>query len=106
MAQNYPHAHLIAQMIWCFIEGYNSRVKDYPFLTKEDYQKFTVMLENDDPINFYKSNKTGRWWMEINLIQHNKYKRRALIPCTYQDYIETTNQMIPDRWFKAQSKMV
>ena len=99
-------AHLIAQMIWCFIEGYNSRVKDYPFLTKEDYQKFTVMLENDDPINFYKSNKTGRWWMEINLIQHNKYKRRALIPCTYQDYIETTNQMIPDRWFKAQSKMV
>ena len=99
-------AHLIAQMIWCFIEGYNSRVKDYPFATKEDYQKFTVMLENDDPINFYKSNKTGRWWMEINLIQHNKYKRRALIPCTYQDYIETTNQMIPDRWFKAQSKMV
>ncbi len=99
-------AHLIAQMIWCFIEGYNSRVKDYPFATKEDYQKFTVMLENDDPINFYKSNKTGRWWSEINLIQHNKYKRRALIPCTYQDYIETTNQMIPDRWFKAQSKMV
>ena len=99
-------AHLIAQMIWCFIEGFNSRVKDYPFATKEDYQKFTVMLENDDPINFYKSNKTGRWWMEINLIQHNKYKRRALIPCTYQDYIETTNQMIPDRWFKAQSKMI
>ena len=72
-------AHLIAQIIWCFIEGFNSRVKDYPFATKEDYQKFTVMLENDDPINFYKSNKTGRWWMEINLIQHNKYKRRALI---------------------------
>ena len=99
-------AHLIAQMIWCFIEGFNSRVKDYPFATKEDYQKFTVMLENDDPINFYKSNKTGRWWMEINLIQHNKYKRRALIPCTYQDYLETTNQMIPERWFKAQSKMI
>ena len=99
-------AHLIAKMIWCFIEGFNSRVKDYPFATKEDYQKFTVMLENDDPINFYKSNKTGRWWMEINLIQHNKYKRRALIPCTYQDYLETTNQMIPERWFKAQSKMI
>ena len=99
-------AHLIAQMIWCFIEGFNSRVKDYPFATKKDYQKFTVMLENDDPINFYKSNKTGRWWMEINLIQHTKYKRHALIPCTYQDYIETTEQMIPDRWFKAQSKMI
>ena len=99
-------AHLIAQMIWCFIEGFNSRVKDYPFATKKDYQKFTVMLENDDPINFYKSNKTGRWWMEINLIQHTKYRRHALIPCTYQDYLETTEQMIPDRWFKAQCKMI
>ena len=103
---NYQTAHLIAQMIWYFIEGVNFRAKDYPFSTKENYQKFTVLLENDDPINFYKSDKTGRWWMEINLIKDNKYKRHALIPCTYQDYIETTEQLIPDRWFKAQRKMV
>ncbi len=103
---NYQTAHLIAQMIWYFIEGVNFRAKDYPFDTKSDYQKFTVMLENDDPINFYKSNKTGRWWMEVNLIKDNKYKRHALIPCTYKDYIETTEQLIPDRWFKAQRKMV
>ncbi len=103
---NYQTAHLIAQMIWYFIEGVNSRAKDFPFITKENYQKFTVLLENDDPINFYKSNKSGRWWMEINLIKDNKYKRHALIPCTYQDYIETTEQLIPDRWFKAQRKMV
>jgi arginase family enzyme len=103
---NHQTAHLIAQMIWYFIEGVNYRAKDYPFSTKEDYQKFTVLLENDDPINFYKSDKTGRWWMEINLIKDNKYKRHALIPCTYQDYQETTEQMIPERWFKAQRKMV
>ena len=103
---NHQTAHLIAQMIWYFIEGVNFRAKDYPFTTKEHYQKFTVMLENDDPINFYKSNKTGRWWMEINLIKDNKYKRHALVPCTYQDYIETTKEQIPDRWFKAQRKMV
>ena len=103
---NHQTAHLIAQMIWYFIEGVNFRAKDYPFTTKEHYQKFTVMLENDDPINFYKSNKTGRWWMEINLIKDNKYKRHALVPCTYQDYTETTKEQIPDRWFKAQRKMV
>lgn len=103
---NYQTAHLIAQMIWYFIEGVNFRAKDYPFSTKENYQKFTVLLEDDDPINFYKSDKTGRWWMEINLIKDNKYKRHALIPCTYQDYIETTEKTIPDRWFKAQRKMV
>ena len=67
---------LLAQMIWYFIEGVNYRAKDYPFCTKEDYQKFTVLLENDDPINFYKSNKSDRWWMEINLIKDNKYKRK------------------------------
>ena len=55
---------------------------------------------------FYKSNKTGRWWMEINLIKDNKYKRHALVPCTYQDYTETTKEQIPDRWFKAQRKML
>ena len=49
---NYQTAHLIAQMIWYFIEGVNCRAKDYPYCTKEDYQKFTVLLENDDPINF------------------------------------------------------
>ena len=44
--------------------------------------------------------------MEINLIKDNKYKRHALVPCTYQDYTETTKEQIPDRWFKAQRKMV
>lgn len=103
---NYQTAHLIAQMIWYFIEGVNFRAKDYPFSSKETYQKFIVMVENDDPINFYKSDKSGRWWMEINIIANNKYKRHALIPCTYQDYLEATEQKIPERWYKALRKLV
>ncbi|MCH3880762.1 MULTISPECIES: formimidoylglutamase [Tenacibaculum] len=102
---NFQTAHLIAQIIWYFIEGVNFRAKDYPYSTKESYQKFTVLLEDDDPINFYKSDKSGRWWMEINLITNNKYKRHALIPCTYQDYKEAIAQKIPDRWFKALKKI-
>lgn len=103
---NCQTAHLIAQIIWHFIEGFNCRAKDYPFTTKESYQKFTVMLENDDPIHFYKSDKTGRWWMQINLLKSNKHKKQALIPCTYRDYLETTKQQIPDRWFRAQRRMM
>ncbi len=102
---NHQTAALIAQMIWYFIEGVNLRVKDYPFSTKESYQKFTVILEDDDPIIFYKSNKSGRWWIEINVISNNKYKRHALIPCTCKDYEEAMNQNIPDRWYKAMRKM-
>ncbi|TVZ56765.1 arginase family enzyme [Lutibacter sp. Hel_I_33_5] len=103
---NYQTAHLIAQMIWYFIEGVNYRAKDYPFSTKENYQKFTVVLENDDPINFYKSHKTGRWWIEINLLTDNKYKRHALIPCTYKDYKDAVEQVIPERWYKGMKKMI
>jgi len=98
-------ASLIAQMLWYFVEGYNFRAKDYPYATKESYQKFSVLLQDDDPINFYKSDKSGRWWMEINLITDNKYKRHALIPCAYQDYVKAMEQQIPERWFKAQQKL-
>jgi arginase family enzyme len=103
---NNQTASLIAQMIWYFIEGVNYRAKDYPFSTKESYQKFIVLVENDDPINFYKSDKSGRWWMEINIITNNKYKRHALIPCTYQDYLEAIDQKIPERWYKALRKLM
>jgi len=104
--RNHQTAHLIAQSIWYFIEGVSFRSKDYPYCSKDSYEKYTVLLENDDPINFYKSDKTGRWWMEINIIHNNKHKRHALIPCTYQDYKEATEQVVPEKWFKAQQKML
>ncbi len=103
---NHQTASLIAQMIWYFIEGVNFRVKDYPFSGKENYEKYTVLMDNDDPIVFYKSNKSGRWWMEINILSNNKYKRHALIPCTYKDYTDATGQKIPERWYKAMKKMM
>lgn len=103
---NHQTANLIAQMIWYFIEGVNFRVKDYPFSGKENYQKFTVLMEDDDPLVFYKSNKTGRWWIEINILSDNKYKRHALIPCTYKDYTEALRQVTPERWYKAMKKMM
>ncbi|MFK5958790.1 MAG: formimidoylglutamase [Lutibacter sp.] len=98
-------AQLISQMIWYFIEGVNYRAKDYPFGSKDNYQKYIVPIE-DQVLNFHKSNKSGRWWMEINLNDNNKFKRHALIPCTYQDYISATNQEIPDRWIKTLKKLV
>ena len=92
-------------MIWYFIEGVNSRVQDYPFTRKEDYQKFTVLLEDDDPLTFYKSHKTGRWWIEIKILSDNKYKRHALIPCTHQDYIDATKEIIPQKVVQIDAKI-
>ncbi|PCI36171.1 MAG: arginase [Flavobacteriaceae bacterium] len=95
---------LIAQMIWYFIEGVNYRANDYPFGILDDYQKYIVPTETET-MNFYKSNKSGRWWMEINLNENNKFKRHALIPCTYQDYLSAINQELPERWMKACKKL-
>jgi len=100
-------AHLIAQMIWYFVEGVSFRAKDYPYCTKENYLKFIVPQEKGS-MNFYKSHKSGRWWMEINPMDdkiNNKYKRHALIPCTYQDYLDAADQNIPERWYKAMRKL-
>ena len=98
-------AQLIAQMIWYFIEGFNYRANDYPFGLKDQYKKFIVPIE-EQLLNFYKSHKSGRWWMEIDISNSNKFKRHALIPCTYQDYISASNQEIPERWIRTLKKLV
>ncbi len=96
-------AHLIAQMIWYFMEGFNLRIQEYPFESIKNYKKYIVLVE-DETINFYKSNKSERWWMEINFI-HNNMEKSSLVPCTYQDYLTANNQIIPERWLKTFRKL-
>ncbi len=100
--KNLQSAKLIAQLIWYFIEGVNFRTNDYPFESKEKYKKYIVPLEEDN-INFYKSPKSERWWMEVSV--NNNPQKTTLIPCTYQDYLETCNQNIPNRWYSAHKKL-
>ncbi|MFM2214296.1 MAG: Formimidoylglutamase [Bacteroidota bacterium] len=96
---------LIAQIIWYFIEGINYRSNEYPFGTRENYLKYIVPLESEELV-FYKSNKTDRWWIEINYFtgQHNKLKKNTLLPCSHEEYLIACNQEIPERWWKAQRK--
>lgn len=96
-------AHLIAQMIWYFLEGYNFRIVEYPYESLKKYKKFIVLIENDT-INFYKSDKSERWWMEINYF-NNKSSKSTLIPCTYHDYLTANNQIYPERWLKTFRKL-
>ncbi len=95
-------AKLIAQLVWYFIEGVNYRTNDYPFENKNKYKKYIVPLEEQN-INFYKSHKSDRWWMEVST--NNNPKKTTLIPCTYQDYLEACNQNIPNRWLSAYKKL-
>ncbi|GGK11094.1 arginase [Yeosuana aromativorans] len=96
---------LIAQIIWYFIEGVNFRVKDDDFTNENNYQKY-ITLVDDQELIFYKSNKTGRWWIEIPFLTevNNKLKRHTLLPCMHQDYLDACNNIVPDRWYKAFQK--
>ncbi len=96
-------AKLVSQAIWYFIEGVSCRVNDYPFGILDDYQKYIVPID-DKTLNFYKSNKSGRWWVDLSLSNNqNKY---TLIPCAYEDYLSANKQEIPDRWYKMAKKVI
>lgn len=98
---------LVAQIIWYFIEGVNYRSNEYPFGSKENYSKYIVPTENEELV-FYKSDKTNRWWIEIPFISgaYNKLKKNTLLPCSYEEYLSTCNQELPERWWKAQRKSI
>lgn len=101
-------SHLAAQMIWCFVDGFYNRKKDYPTRTSPDYTRFHVFLQdNKYEINFYKSNKSDRWWMEVPYPSHEKLKfeRHTLVPCSYKDYETACKDEIPDRWWQTYQKL-
>ena len=98
-------AVIISQIIWYFIEGVNYRSNEYPFGTRDNYLKYIVPLDNDELV-FYKSNKTGRWWIEIHFLtgRHNNLNKYTLLSCSHEDYLGACNNEIPERWWKAQRK--
>lgn len=100
-------AQLSAQILWYFIEGFNYRKKDYPYITNINYNKYIVPLEDMD-ICFFESNISGRWWIEVPQIENlnNKFKRHTLLPCTHNEYLEASNGVVPERWWKAYKKML
>lgn len=104
---NEQESVLIAQMIWYFIEGYSFRSGEYPFGSKESFNKYIVPIDEDELI-FYKSTKTSRWWIEIPFLTNvnNKLKRNTLLPCTSEDYLGACEQEIPERWWKAQRRNI
>ncbi|MCX6249371.1 MAG: formimidoylglutamase [Bacteroidetes bacterium] len=102
-------SHLVAQMIWYFIDGFYNRAHDFPFRNEDDYMKYRVSIhDHKEDLTFFKSKKTDRWWMEIPLESdlRMKYQRHYLVPCSYQDYQMACNNDIPDRWWMVYQKLM
>lgn len=98
-------AMLIAQMVWYFIEGVNCRVNDDNFKNPDEFNKYTVLVQDQELI-FYKSLKTGRWWVETPHFPgvHTKKNKYTLLACMQSDYDTAVQGNIPNRWYKAYKK--
>jgi len=107
---NFDHmgvtAKLVAQMVWHVLEGYGKRVGDYPNPNNRSFIKYIASIkEGEHEIVFYKSRKSGRWWMEVPAPDRTSLGNRPhLVPCSYADYLTACQEEVPDKWWRAFQK--
>lgn len=102
-------AHLIAQMVWYFIEGFYNRKHDFPSVEQDNHIKYTVPVEHTiGELVFYKSKKTERWWMEVPCPSDlmDKFGHHHIVPCSYTDYQIACSNQIPERWWQVHYKLL
>jgi hypothetical protein len=93
---------LLAQIIWYFIEGVSCRFEEYPVNLTKNFKRYTVQMSDREMV-FHQSDKSGRWWLEIQNENYldNKSKSNTLLSCMHKDYLDACKDVLPDRWWKA-----
>jgi formiminoglutamase len=93
-------AHLAAQIIWYFTEGFTQRILEIPASDNTGFRKFIVKNSQVDPeMIFYKSLVTDRWWVEVPVTSRKK-KKHLIVSCSAEDYQAASGEQIPERWWK------
>ncbi len=88
-------AKQISQMIWYFIDGKSRSKQEAEPEEKHNFNEFHTAFTDMDT-TFFQSKKTGRWWMQL--------PDKKLIACSYKDYLNASNNEIPERWLRAQER--
>jgi arginase family enzyme len=106
---NHQTAHLTAQMIWYFIEGFYHRRNEFPHETNDQFIRYRVQMEDfSDDLLFFKSKRSDRWWLQVVRPENiqMKYERHYIVPCTYDDYKKALSNELPDRWWQSYKKLM
>ncbi|MFN0014336.1 MAG: arginase family protein [Saprospiraceae bacterium] len=94
-------AQAISQMIWYFLDGFFSRKGDYP-ASKDGLTEYIVDYRQlHFQLTFWKSTRSGRWWMQTPVASKRKFQRHYLVPCSFQDYQAACRDELPDRLLQA-----
>lgn len=99
-------ASVAAVMLWYFIDGFSRRADSEAFRS-DDYLTYLVPVKEDPKgITFYKSKKTGKWWLEVPHPSESLERKPEVIPCSYRDYEAAVAGDIPERWLHTYAKLV
>ncbi len=91
----------VAQMLWYFLDGFFSRKNDYPASTTGLTEYIVDFRQMNYQLTFWKSTKSGRWWMQVPVPTRKKHDRHRLIPCSFQDYQAACREELPERLLLA-----
>jgi len=92
-------SNLLAQGIWYFLDGIRARKDEAPPAKNNNMRQFLIELDEEgNKMTFYKSLDTERWWVEIP--PEEKSQPPLVVACSYQDYKNASNRIIPSRWFR------
>ena len=94
-------ARAIAQIFWYFLDGFFNRKNDFPVTTDGLLEYIVDFKKMDYQITFWKSRKSGRWWMQVPVKTREEYQRHRLIPCSYNDYKMACQEELPERLLNA-----
>ncbi len=86
---------LVAQMMWYAMDGIHKSKSEAKFEDSAAFTEFIIEQENRQ-FAFKKSKRTARWWVQL---LDGKW-----LACSYQDYMEASNNQIPERWLRAVEK--
>ncbi|MBK7409026.1 MAG: arginase family protein [Saprospirales bacterium] len=95
-------AQLCAHLVWYFADGFGNRKQDFPISTDGLLEYIVDFKEMDLHLTFWKSAKSGRWWLQVpEAPPHEEMKRHWLIPCSYADYTQASDGELPARLINA-----
>ncbi len=95
---NPASGELIAETLWHITEAMAANMHEDPSdSSKDEYfiKKIVSMGEDGQDIIFVTSHSTGRWWVEIPVLETSE---NVHIPCSYTDYLTARSGDVPIRW--------
>ena len=88
-------AKQIAQMLWYFIDGKSRSKQEAAIEDRDHFNEYHTSFTEVESI-FLQSKRTNRWWMQL--------PNKKFIPCSYNDYVQASQNKIPERWLRAQER--